>query len=197
MEPQEVLEKALAAVTVAQIPDDLREIAFSRAIDLYASGSVPSAQPAATSPASSATPESDQPKASTPNGNTGFYIAASKATGVSESRLEELIDIHERTPLVALRSSDLPSNAAKAQKIVGLLILVARHFYFDETETALSEVLEECKRLKCEDSNFKRNISRIDNLVILGSGKAATAKVRKPFIDGFADSLKNLGIPIE
>lgn len=199
LEPQEVLEKALAAVVGASIPDDLREVAFARAVDLIAFGSVPPASQATGTVRSDTSDPA--PNTSTPSTHaspdSGFYSELAKATGVSVDRLEQLIDIHDNEPIVALRSSDLPSKAAKAQKVVALLILAARHFYNNETETAFSEVLKECKRLSCDDQNFKRNVSALPNLIVIGNGAAAKGKVRKQFLDGFSEELRKLGIAIE
>jgi hypothetical protein len=121
----------------------------------------------------------------------------STATGISKDALLRFIDIHEGAPRIALKASQLPSATAKAQKVVALLIILARHYFNDESQVALSYCLAECKRLSCLNDNFKRDVGRIPDLMLVGTGNNTTAKVREPLVKSCAGTLKKLGVTVD
>lgn len=121
----------------------------------------------------------------------------SSALGVARDVLQRLIDIHEGAPRIALKASQLPSASSKAQKVVSLLIILARHYNNDESEIDLSLCLAECKRLSCEDGNFKRNVGQIPDLMLVGTGTDTKAKVREPLVKSAADTLRKLGVNLD
>ncbi|WP_163768341.1 hypothetical protein [Mycolicibacterium parafortuitum] len=197
-----VLKDAWQAVEDSGVPKEMQEIAFNRAVDLY--GYAPSvAQPPITAPspdvASNGSGNTTGSGASTGTikSESAFYESMCKATGISEDALLRLIDIHEGAPRIALKASQLPNAAAKAQKVVSLLIILARHYYNDENEVALSYCLAECKRLSCLNDNFKRDVGRIDDLLLTGTGTDTKAKVREPLVKSAKESLKKLGVSVE
>ncbi|BBY77841.1 hypothetical protein MPRF_47400 [Mycolicibacterium parafortuitum] len=202
MDVAKVLKDAWQAVEDSGVPKEMQEIAFNRAVDLY--GYAPSvAQPPITAPspdvASNGSGNTTGSGASTGTikSESAFYESMCKATGISEDALLRLIDIHEGAPRIALKASQLPNAAAKAQKVVSLLIILARHYYNDENEVALSYCLAECKRLSCLNDNFKRDVGRIDDLLLTGTGTDTKAKVREPLVKSAKESLKKLGVSVE
>lgn len=200
MDVAKVLKDAWQAVQESGVPKALQETAFSRAIDLY--GGAPAGQPPIVSPPPPPPPSGEgstagkqAPGSSKPEGD--FYKTMSKATGISEDALQRLVDIHDGAPRIALKASKLPSASSKAQKVVSLLLILARHYYNDENEIEFSLCVEECKRLSCDDQNLKRNVGLIDDLMLVGTGKDTKAKVREPLVKSAAETLKRLGVTID
>ncbi len=195
MDVAKVLKDAWQAVQDSGVPKELQETAFNRAVDLY--GAAPAGQPPIVSPSPS--PAAGQ-VTHTPSGDKSegdFIKAMSEATRISQSALQKLIDIHEGAPRIALKASQLPSASAKAQKVVSLLLILARHYYNDESEIELSLCSAECKRLSCLDQNFKRNVGLIPDLILIGTGAETKAKVREPLVKSAAETLKKLGISVD
>jgi hypothetical protein len=209
MDVAKVLKDAWQAVLDSGVPEEFREVAFNRAVDLYGYA------PAAQSPITIPPPAGSSSGAGGPSGTGGtsssgspsrsgggtsddvFYKTMSQATGISEDALLRLIDIHDDAPRIALKTSQLPSMSAKAQKVVGLLIILARHYYNDENEIELSVCIDECKRLSCYDNNLKRNLGLIPDLMLIGKGAETKAKVREPLVKSCAETLKKLGVMVD
>ncbi|MGV9800193.1 hypothetical protein ACWDTP_19315 [Mycobacterium sp. NPDC003449] len=188
----------------------MQEIAFNRAVDLY--GYAPSiAQPPITTPSpargsgdASGTSNSSVASGSSTGASSGsakteaaFYETMSNATGISTEALLRFIDIHDDAPRIALKTSQLPSVTSKAQKVVSLLIILARHYYNDENEIELAICSEECKRLSCIDQNLKRNLGLIPDLMLTGTGTNTKAKVREPLVKSSAETLRKLGVNVD
>jgi hypothetical protein len=206
MDPNKVLKDAWTAVEQSGVPPKLYATAFNRAVDLLVA---PGGQPPITPPSSAG----QHPPAPPPPGKQGnsegkqtsggtksekdFYETMSKATGISEAALQRLIDIHDGAPRIALKVSQLPSASAKAQKVVSLLLILARHYYNDENEIELSVCAEECKRLTCLDNNLKRNLGLIPDLILVGEGAETKAKVREPLVKSSTETLKKLKVNLD
>jgi len=200
-----VLKDSWQAVLDSGVPEEFREVAFNRAVDLY--GYAPTVQSPIVPPPPPPPGGSAGSSGGSSSGSSGtthssksdndFYQTMSNATGISEDALLRLIDIHDGAPRIALKASQLPRAAAKAQKVVSLLIILARHYFNDENEVALSYCLAECKRLGCLNNNFKRDVGRIPDLMLVGTGNNTTAKVREPLVKSCAGTLKKLGVNVD
>lgn len=197
-----VLKDAWQAVKDSGVPKGLQEIAFNRAVEFYGyapAGQSPIVPPPSTSGRGAGSSGGTRVN-STTTGNkseSDFYDAMSAATGIDRGALEKLIDVHDGAPRIALKASQLPSAASKAQQVVSLLIILARHYYNDESQIQLSLCLAECKRLSCLNANFKRDVGRIPDLMLVGTGNDTTAKVREPLVKSCAATLKKLGVTVD
>jgi hypothetical protein len=193
-----VLKDSWQAVQDSGVPKELQEVAFNRAIDLVAG------PPKRPDPAGSPPPHQDPPSDGGAKGATGgnksetdFYTTMGSAVGISVDALQKLIDINDGVPRIALKASQLPSVSSKAQKVVSLLLILARHYNNDENEVELSLCLAECKRLSCDDANFKRNVGQIPDLLLDGTGAETKAKVRAPLVKSAAETLRKLKVDLD
>ena len=179
-----LLADAAALVDAADIPEDLRTVAFSKAVDLLAETS-------AIAPTSSppSTPESSTTESS------GWMVALKTATERNLVELEEVFFANDDgEPLVGANPTHLGSNAAKRSRNAMLLLVGARQIGNVERTTKSELLREECRRLGILDSpNFSVTLSNLkDWFNITGSRKSKVVLLKPRGREAFRDLLANL-----
>lgn len=176
MEPTAVLKAALQAVTDAGIPSDLREIAFTRAVDMLRGE----------------THEAPGSGGGTPLDNSGGGGSATNsdrlkkvadALGVPYERIEMLFVEHDDGLQVAADPGALGSNTKERAKGVALLLAAGRQLGgWDEGPTSDAHIRAEVDRLGVYDNtNYARHMKDVSSwLNVNGSGKSATYKLKFP-----------------
>lgn len=197
----DLLTKAWKAVQDSKIPEPLHELALGRAIDILSGSEAPKRNrqddtsteenpgngPSNTSDGATSGQTSDSPAS-----EDEFYDRMSKGTGVSIDLLERLVHIHDNAPHVVLKTGALPKENSAAQKLITLLITVATHYWTGDPEVDLALARAECEQFNRADSNFAKNVDRIENIVITGAkGGNKRVKIRRAYLDSFkAEVLK-------
>jgi hypothetical protein len=194
----QVLRDAWKAVLDSGVPDEMREIAFNRAVDLYGYAPTAVQQPIVSPPQTQqSSPQGSGVTAQTPPTETAgvdenaFYAKLEAATKVPRVRLEALVHLDEGVPKMAIHTSALPKGKKPGALFIARVILTARYVWLAETEVALSEVRSEADRFGVYDGNFARHMQSLNGngITISGSGQRQKAKVRQSYVDGFAQFL--------
>ncbi|QII07528.1 hypothetical protein BH93_21035 [Rhodococcoides fascians A25f] len=199
MDASEALKKAWEAVEAAGVPDSLQEVAFSRALDLILGPPISGADPKVphgvthTQPALPGREDNTTSSASGELSEEAFYVKMSEGTGVGKDVLERLVHIDKGAPHLLLKGPQLPKNTAQAQKFITLVITVACHYFTGENEIASSHARDECEEYNVMDTNYNRNVDRIENFISTGSGQNRKVKIRRALLDSFGAGLKEYG----
>lgn len=191
MDVQEVLQKAIDAVNGANIPSELREVAFSRAIDL-----IVGVEPAAStgSQGSNDSAAGGGEAGGKPTGSDRLTKIAD-AIGVSRERIEMIYDEHEDDLQIVADPGQLGTTMKERSKSIGLLLAAGRQLGgWDEGTTPDSVVRSEIDRLGVYDggnySKYMKDMSAWFN--VNGSGRSATFKLKfqgREYLKNFAKGL--------
>ena len=171
----DTLRAAVAAVDEAQVPDDLRSIAFSKAVDLLA-GNGPGDAPRANAegrPTATLGATLDAP-------SEGLERIA-VALGVPGDRIEMIYTEHGDMLQVVADPDDLGKTTKERAKVVALLLAAGRQIGgWDEGSTSDEFVRAEIDRLGVYDStNYSNHVRELTAWFNLnGSGKKATYKLK-------------------
>jgi len=165
MEVVEILRAAREAVDLAEIPDQLKSVAFVKAVDLYSTGPVT---------ASIRHPETE------PLGGSHQLGAISRKLGVEESVLENVYDLAQGTVSVVIPRSRFPQQKGPATKALALLLAAGRQAAgYDDGWTQTEVIRQQCSDFGIFDSgHFAQTISDMDNVLVLrGKGLKREVKV--------------------
>ena len=179
-----VLTSAVSIVDEANIPSDLRETAFAKAVDMLVGNSRPGTR--GTSPELTA----HRSESSAP-----WMQELTTATGRSPVELEELFfPGDDELPLVGVDITRLGKGAAQRSRKVALLIAGVRQVTGIEQGTASGTIREECDRLGVFDSgNFGKTINGLrDCFNITGSGRTKVLRIKPGGRDAFRDLIGEL-----
>jgi hypothetical protein len=161
MEPTATLKAALQAVTDAAIPGDLREIAFTRAIDML---------------------RGETPGSGGAGGATTLGLKkVADALGVPYERIEMLLVEHDEGLQVAADPGALGTSTKERAKGVALLLAAGRQLGgWDEGPTSDVHIRAEVDRLGLYDTtNYAKHMKDVTSwLDVNGSGKSATYKLK-------------------
>lgn len=202
MEVSETLKKAWTAVEDAGLPEKIQEVAFREAVRLLVPTQVVATAPAAAPSTSGETRKSAQTTASTGSGTSGggsngdgskiteaestILDKVEQHTGVSRSKLEELVHLDDGVLKVSLPGIKLGKNNADKTRAITQILTIVRGFGLDEDETSLELVRAEAQRLKCYDSaNFSSQVKVLNGYLITGSGANRRIRAKSGGINGF------------
>lgn len=191
MNVEEVLQKAIDAVNSANIPSELREVAFTRAIDLIV-GEKPVAS--ANNKDSNGTKNAGGGADLDPTDSDRLKKIAD-AVGVSRERIELIYLEHEEDLQVVVDPGQLGSTMKERSKSIGLLVAAGRQLGgWDENTTPDIVVRSEIDRLGVYDggnySKYMKDMSAWFN--VNGSGRNATFKLKfqgREYLKTFAKGL--------
>ncbi|UNB54849.1 hypothetical protein [Mycolicibacterium sp. YH-1] len=198
MDVTKVLKDSWQAVLDSGVPDEVREVAFNRAVDLYGYAPTVHSPIVAPPPSPTGSDTPPPPGSGTPPSSGGggtdedtFYTKLTKETEVPRERLESVVHLDDGIPKIAISAKKIPIGKKAGQLFIARVILTARAVVLEETETKLSEVRSECERYGVLDRNFSANVKSIDDagITLTGSGHNQKAKVRKNYISDFGTFL--------
>jgi len=189
----ERLRQATEAVQAADLPDDLRTIAFERALDALGLGSAP--------------------RASAPVHDASAVLSSPRASGGSEPRpvgaplaqiaqrfelptqtLERIYEVEDGAVRLAMKRSMLPdpTRKAAAMRHVSLLLIAGRQAAGEEEQTDLADVRDECQALKVLDApNFSSEIAKLD-FRLQGARNKRTAKANRHHFEEAAQLIRQI-----
>ena len=150
--PRDVLVAVLSDVAEADVPEDLRRIAFDKLWDAH-TGSSPAVSSAsrsgATSPVHGATAPAD----------TGDKLNAIAArANLDRDVVAEVFDERGGELELIIGAGKLSSSVSSGAKEIALLVAGSRQAAAIEEWTALDSIRDVCQEFKKLDSNFARTI---------------------------------------
>ena len=191
---KEVLMEALNAVEEAAIPEDLRAIAFEKAIDLAAAsrGLVAPGGPQHPEPAPA-------PPAGEPADQSDVLAQITAGLKVERSLVENVYGADGTELTLTVPFKKLSSAKSTAAQEIALLVAAGRQKGgLDQSGWTNAEIIvDTCKHYdKYDQANFAKSLKALDaKLQIKGAGSTAQVKVKHPGFDAAADLINSMGKP--
>ncbi len=184
----EILRTAHESVTAAGVPDDLRAMAFEKALELLGvQGALSSAAPPTPPPTGTVSG----------SGASGGAAAADKTFDkiaeklkVTKTAVEKVFHIEGESLELSIGTSKLPKPKVPGTKMIALLLAAGRQAGgWDAEWTAVSDIRAVCEAFgRLDGSNFAGTIREMDN-VFNFSGARRSRKVKvKVNREGFEDA---------
>ncbi len=201
MDVSEILRMAWRAVEDAELPDEVRQTAFREAVRLMSPQVAvpvsPTPPPASietrrTTAVGASDSAAEKGRATTISENE-LYDKLTSNTGVEKGKLERIVHIEGGVPQITLMRVKLGPSMIKRAQAVAQVLIVARLFGLNETETPLDVIRGECDRLKVYDSkNFSAHMRGITGYQIKGEGKSRRIKALETGIKAFPTLVDSL-----
>jgi hypothetical protein len=177
---EEILREAAAAVAAADVPEDLRSVAFGKAVDLIVG--IPTASD--TGAKVGERPRRQQRQV----GSTGNLLEL--ISGKFEAEIEvidEAFEVEDGVPQLTIPRSKLPNAKKAATKQTALLVAAGRQAAEVEEWTESKVLRETVERYgKYNAPNFAAAVSELeDDFSFSGKGQSRRVKVRR---DGFKNA---------
>lgn len=175
MEPKEVLIKALEAVEGAEVPDDLRELAFAKAVDLYAGTAHRTPGEGRPSHYNSPPPPQDETGRGERLGKVAEFF------GLPLDQVENYFLEDEDGELTFVGDPrPLGQNTSDQARAASLLLACARQVGgYDTQGTSRALLRSACDSLGLVDSNYSKLFaSKKAWFSVSGSGQKTTIKVK-------------------
>ena len=192
--PREVLIEALKDVEEADVPDDLREIAFAKAFDLRA-GTGRAVQ--VVGAGGGAGEQSAVPVTRGQLDAGGDPLARiAQRLEIDVETVGEVFDVHEGQVELIIPAGKLPSRVATATKQIALLVAGARQAAGIEDWTSLDKVRDVCAYFRKLDSgNFAKTVREMDDVFNFRNPTPRKIQVRlaRPGWELVADEVRRLG----
>lgn len=200
MAVSEMIAEAWKAVKDAGVPEALQEIAFKEAMAVLAASASPaiaereSADPGRGSKTNSATnkarakvrPKTKREPAETEVLGTvlpddDLFDKFSTETGIPRRELEEVFYFDSGRPILNGPARQLGSSVAVQARIVAIAITAAYHYALDVRDVPASKIADECKRLKCWDTdNFSAYMAKEKAVNYIGPRGKKVFRVKQP-----------------
>jgi hypothetical protein len=177
-----ILRAAAAAVETADLPEDLRQAGFEKAVDLVAGRAAPAAHGAggSGSGAGSAADTTGAGDTGTPavEGEGPLPQIANKL-GLSMEIVGDVFDVEDGALKIVLPTSSLESGKKAATRQLALLIAVARQAAGLEEWTYAKDIREVTKEFnKFDVSNFAQTLNSMDEVFRFTGNGAAERRVK-------------------
>lgn len=195
---REVLIEALKDVEEAHVPDDLREIAFSKSFDLRA-GAVAAAPgrdpgvPAVGGPNLTGVSEASEAQRVAGSDLLGTIAARLK---VERTTVADVFTVSDGELELIVPVGKLSSRVATATKEIALLVAVGRQAAGLEEWTSWDEIRRWCAEFKKLDSgNFAKAMREMDDVFNTRkqSDRKLQVRLAKPGWERAADAIRRLG----
>jgi hypothetical protein len=159
-----ILTEAREAVDAAEVPEDLRALAFEKAIDLLA-GTVQAVNGAAAASGD---------ETSRDGAAAGFdqrLVKIAQRLGVDVPKLAYVYDLDQDDVTLVVPRSKLHSTKAIATREVALLYAAARQAAgYDETHTRVTDIKSKVEDMGVLDAgNFASHVKKIEGMSVKGS----------------------------
>jgi len=159
---EEILREAAAAVAAADVPDDLRAVAYKEAVDFLreaegsskggGGGNANGTSSSSKTRTSAATKTADEADASPPD-EAAFFAQLAEESGVGEQDLRDVLTLAEGTVHVTPPARRLGASAAEQAKTVIALVSGARAYGLRERPVRADAVRREVERKNCYQRN--------------------------------------------
>jgi hypothetical protein len=181
----------LEDVSIPEVPDELRVIAFSKVFDLRAGNAVPGA--------SAAREQAGRIRANAAEnggGNGDVLASIADRLGLDRSTVAEVYDVEDDKPTLIVQAGKLPGNVSGATKEIALLIAGARQAAGIEDWTSVDIVRDVCSDYKRYDQgNFAKTMRQMESVFKIkkdSSGKLTVA-LAKPGWEDFGGLVRRFG----
>jgi hypothetical protein len=194
--PREVLIDALKDVDEADVPEDLREIAFAKAFDLRAGTVVPAVQNLShgTQGAGRASADGSSSGASEPDTDDLLTNVAERLK-IDRGTVAEVFTAHDGVLELITSPTKLPDKAATGTKEIALLIAGVRQAAGIDEWTSTDEIRKACIDYKKYDSpNFAKTIREMGDVFNYRkeSERKVLVRLAKPGWERLAAVIKRL-----
>lgn len=195
MAVSDLIAEAWKAVQDAGVPESLQEVAFKEAMAVLTAGP-PSkvAKPAGTATSIAVAPKGKSkgrtrtqapvaPAAAigTVLPDADLFEKFSSETGIPRSELEEVFYFDQGKPILNGPARRLGSNVAAQSRTVAIGITAAYHYALDVRDVPSTRIADECKRLKCWDTdNFSANMGKEKSVNFIGPRGKKVFRVKQP-----------------
>jgi len=195
MAVSDVIAEAWKAVKDAGVPESLQEVAFKEAMSVLTAGtSLANAKPAADGAAALTAPKpkpKPKPKArretteeeviGTVLPDDDLFDKFSTETGIPRQELEEVFYFDGGKPILNGPARRLGSNLASQARTVAIAITAAYHYALDVRDVPAAKISDECKRLKCWDTdNFSTYIAKEKAVNFIGPRGKKVFRIKQP-----------------
>jgi hypothetical protein len=175
VEPVDLIRRAIAAVEQADVPEDLRQLAFAKVLELLANGIAVGKD--------SKSPEDDAvTRSESSSGQSNPISAISSKIGVSVSTMDRVFDEDDGELVFSGNVAALGSSRSDKVHALALLLLAGRRWAgLDGGGITQDHVVRaEIDRHGLLDvSNYGKHVATLKPFVaISGSGKNATYKIK-------------------
>ncbi len=172
------LRAAVEAVEAAEVPRDLREIAFTRALDATLGSVAPPSDAPPAQQGDGAPSASEQKGASVVSGSPMAKLA--EGLGIDPALATQVYDIDEDGLHVALAPSKFSDKVTQAMEEIARLVVAGRQAAgLDAEWTSFNDVRAVCEnRGRFSSGNFSACVSRLDGdgFRVRGTGRKKEAK---------------------
>lgn len=204
MAVSDLISEAWKAVKDAGVPEALQEVAFKEAMSVLTAGT---SQANATSTAGGKTDGSaanPKPKAKprtkreatdtevigTVLPDDQLFDKFSTETGIPRQELEEVFYFDAGKPILNGPARQLGGSVASQARTVAIAITAAYHYALDVRDVPAAKVADECKRLKCWDTdNFSSYMAKEKAVNFIGPRGKKVFRVKQP---DTVDALKTM-----
>lgn len=184
---REVLTETLDDLREAEVPDDLRVIAFSKVFDLRVGNITPSIPGGAAE----ATPESQ-----IPTGADEPLGAIAERIGATRDLVAEVFDVRDGQVELIFAAGKLPAGVAAATKEIALLLAGGRQAAHIDEWTSTDLIRAMCGEFKRLDAgNFAKTIKTMEDVFNFRreSERKTSVKLARPGWESFAASVRRIG----
>ena len=192
--PREILTETLRDVEEADVPEDLRGIAFEKVFDLRA-GTVRSVESTSAGDVAGVGPPVPAARADLDAGGDPLAQIAQRL-GVEAETVAEVFDVHEGEVELIIPAGKLPNRTATATKQIALLVAGGRQAAGIEDWTSIDVIREVCSYFRRLDSpNFAKTIKEMDDVLNFRNPSPRKIQVRlaRPGWEQLADDVRRLG----
>jgi hypothetical protein len=153
----QAFKEVLAAIEEAQVPPELREVAFVRGLDHLLGGARPAQRGAAP-------PRPDSDAASPPGGDVSKpLVRIARRLHIDPAVASRVFDVDEEGVHVVVQRSKLStSNKAAAQELTQLVAAARQAGGLDPEWTAVDEVRRVADKKGVVDTNFSKHVTALD-----------------------------------
>ncbi len=199
MAVSDMIAEAWKAVKDAGIPEPLQEVAFREAMAVLASKAAPASTQRAAAAGRGSKPNTSptgprtglRPKAKpkaldndvigTVLPDDELFDKFSNETGIARHELEEVFYFDSGKPILNGPARQLGANVAAQARTVAVALTAAYHYALDVRDVPASRIADECKRLKCWDTdNFSAYISKERAVNYVGPRGKKVFRVKQP-----------------
>lgn len=193
MAVSDLIAEAWKAVKDAGVPETLHEVAFKEAMSVLTAGtSQANAKPAvgggAAAGATKAKAKASARRETTEDEVIGtvlpdddLFDKFSKETGIPRQELEEVFYFDGGKPILNGPARKLGGNLASQARTVAIAITAAYHYALDARDVPAAKIADECKRLKCWDTdNFSSYMAKEKAVNFIGPRGKKVFRIKQP-----------------
>ena len=191
MEVAELLVSALDAVNEAKIPEGLREIAFSKAIDVLAGQQIGTSRAAAGAPAGAAAGGN----APVTGSKASQMEALSTRLNIDAETLRDVFHVRDDGEIeLIFPAGKVDRKLTTGTKQIALLVAAARQASGLEDWTSLGNIRTWCEHYKRLDGpNFATSVKQMDDVFTFrGTGQKREVRMARPGWEKATELVKSI-----